>query len=222
VPEQQDQDDNRQRDADQPQQDALAHRNAPSPPPDVATTVRTRASFRNTAPGPAVRPAMSTTPKRTDPKLWERVKDEVTAGDKGGEKGEWSARKAQLAVQEYKKRGGGYEGRKDPHNSLAEWGKEDWGTKSGANSGDTHERYLPRKAREALSDAEYRRTTAKKRADTRQGRQHSAQPKDVAEKTRAFRDHRTRAELYEQARQRDLPGRSRMTKAELASALAKG
>ena len=165
---------------------------------------------------------MSETAEKTDPALWEKVKDEVTAGGKGGEKGEWSARKAQLAVAEYKKRGGGYKGRKDPHNHLAEWTKEDWGTKSGANSGDTHERYLPRAAREKLTDAEYKRTTAKKRADTRKGQQHSAQPKDVATKTAAFRatggDDRTKAELYEVAKKRGIPGRSTMNKGELAKA----
>ena len=113
---------------------------------------------------------MSTTATRTDPALWEKVKAAVTAGDKGGNAGEWSARKAQLAVAEYKKAGGGYEGRKDPHNSLHEWSEEEWGTRSGAKSGDTHERYLPKKARAALTDDEYRRTTAAKRKD-RQGRQ---------------------------------------------------
>ncbi len=45
---------------------------------------------------------------KTDPDLWEKVKDELMESDKGGEPGQWSARKAQLAVQEYKKRGGDY------------------------------------------------------------------------------------------------------------------
>lgn len=164
---------------------------------------------------------MSTTAKRTDPKLWEKIKAEITAGDKGGNAGEWSARKAQMAVAEYKKRGGGYEGKRDPHNSLHEWSEEDWGTKSGKKSGDTHERYLPRKAREALSDQEYQRTTAKKRADTRKGKQFSAQPKDVAEKVKPYRDHTTKAELYAEAKKRGVPGRSTMSKAELAKALGK-
>ena len=163
---------------------------------------------------------MSETAEKTDPALWETVKKEVTAGAKGGHAGEWSARKAQLAVAEYKKRGGGYKGARDPHNSLHEWSEEEWGTKSGGKSGDTHERYLPKKAREALSDEEYKRTTAKKRADAKQGKQFSAQPHDVAEKTRAYRDHRTRAELYAAAKKRDIPGRSKMTKAQLAHALA--
>lgn len=163
---------------------------------------------------------MSETATRTDPKLWERVKAEVTAGGKGGKAGEWSARKAQLAVAEYKRRGGGYVGRKDADNALRQWTAEDWGTGSGKPSGETGERYLPKRARAALSDQEYARTTARKRADTRQGRQFSAQPADVAAKTRPFRDHRTKAELYAEARRRDLPGRSSMNKAALAAALA--
>ncbi|WP_419808456.1 DUF5872 domain-containing protein [Sphingomonas sp.] len=165
---------------------------------------------------------MSTTATRTDPTLWDKVKEKITAGDKGGEKGEWSARKAQLAVSEYKKRGGGYEGKKDPHNSLSEWTHEEWSTKSGAKSGDTHERYLPKAARAALSDDEYKRTTAKKRADTKKGKQFSAQPKDVADKTAPHRGHsKTKADLYAEAKRRDLPGRSTMTKDQLATALAR-
>lgn len=168
---------------------------------------------------------MSETAEKTDPALWEKVKKSITAGDKGGEKGEWSARKAQLAVAEYKKRGGGYKGKKDPHNHLAEWTKEEWGTKSGKKSGDTHERYLPKKARAALTDNEYKRTTAKKRADTKKGKQHSAQPKDVAKKTAPYRHSgggaHTKADLYAEAKKRDVPGRSKMTKAQLEKALAK-
>jgi hypothetical protein len=170
---------------------------------------------------------MSGTAEKTDPKLWEKVKEEVTEGDKGGKPGQWSARKAQMAVNEYKKEGGGYEGKKDPHNHLKEWGEEDWGTKSGHPSGETGERYLPKAARDHLSDEEYRRTTAKKRADTRKGKQFSAQPKDVAEKTAhdretghaAKRGERSKADLYAEAKRRDLPGRSKMTKAELEKAL---
>jgi hypothetical protein len=67
---------------------------------------------------------MSKTAHRTDPKLWDKVKSEITKGRKGGETGQWSARKAQLAVQEYKKRGGGYIGRKSADNSLARWTDE--------------------------------------------------------------------------------------------------
>lgn len=166
-------------------------------------------------------PTMSSTAEKTDPALWERVKHDVTAGTKGGAAGEWSARKAQLAVAEYKKRGGGYAGKKDPHNHLAEWTQEEWGTASGKPSGATHERYLPKAARAALTDAEYRRTTAAKRADSARGKQFSAQPKDIADKVRPHRDHRTKAELMTEARKRALPGRSKMNKAELLAALGR-
>jgi hypothetical protein len=163
---------------------------------------------------------MSETAEKTDPDLWEKVKDEITAGAKGGKKGQWSARKAQMAVAEYKKRGGGYKGGKDEDNSLHQWSEEDWGTKSGAKSEESGERYLPKNAREALSDEDYARTSAKKRADTRKGKQFSAQPDDVAEKTRPYRDHRSKADLYAEAKKRDIPGRSTMSKDELAKALA--
>ena len=159
--------------------------------------------------------------EKTDPALWERIKTQVTAGTKGGRAGQWSARKAQMAVADYERQGGGFVGPRDPHNSLAEWGQEDWGTKSGEKSTDTGERYLPKAARDALSDEDYARTTAAKRRDTAKGKQFSAQPEDVAARTRPFRDHRTKAELYEAAKARDIPGRSRMSREQLAEALAR-
>ena len=165
---------------------------------------------------------MATTADKTDPKLWDKVKHDVTKGDKGGKPGQWSARKAQLAVHDYKAEGGGYAGEKSPDNHLAEWTREEWGTKSGKESGGTGERYLPKQARAALTDSEYRRTTAKKRADTAQGRQFSAQPKDVAAKTAASRktgEGVNRAELLRQAADHGVRGRSRMNKAELQQAL---
>lgn len=166
---------------------------------------------------------MSETAEKTDPKLWDKVKEKVQHGTKGGKKDQWSARKAQLAVQEYKKEGGGYKGKKSSDNHLQQWQEEDWGTKSGEKSGDTGERYLPKKAREELTDAEYKRTTAKKRADSKKGKQHSAQPKDVAEKTAKHRDggrdERTKKQLYDEAKKRDIPNRSKMSKAQLERAL---
>ena len=130
---------------------------------------------------------MAKSAQRTDPKLWESVRAKVTGSDKGGRKGQWSARKAQIAVQEYKKRGGGYVGAKSADNSLVEWTEEDWGTQSGRESRESGERYLPRKAREKLSESEYRRTTAKKRKDAAEGHQFSRQPRDVARKTARVR-----------------------------------
>ena len=163
---------------------------------------------------------MSNTAEKTDPKLWDKVKRQVTEGDKGGKPGQWSARKAQLAVNEYKHEGGGYRGKKSGDNHLVQWGKEDWGTKSGKQSGQTGERYLPKQAREAISDSDYKRTTAKKRADAAKGKQFSAQPSDVAAKTAPFRGGQaSKAELMQQAASKGIRGRSRMSKAGLQQAL---
>ena len=74
--------------------------------------------------------------------------------------------------------------------SLKAWTKQDWGTKSGEPSSKTGERYLPKEAREALSDSEYAATTAKKRADTAAGKQHSKQPEKIAEKTARYRSNK--------------------------------
>ena len=75
--------------------------------------------------------------------------------------------------------------------SLSKWTKEDWGTKSGKNSTQgkkaTGERYLPKRARAALTAKEYARTSAKKRADTAKGKQHSKQPSKIAKKTAKHR-----------------------------------
>ena len=76
---------------------------------------------------------------------------------------------------------------KKAQKSLVEWGKQKWGTKSGEPSSKTGERYLPEKAREALSDSEYAATSAKKRKDKAAGKQHSPQPKKIAEKTAKYR-----------------------------------
>ena len=168
---------------------------------------------------------MAGTSKKTDPKLWEKTKEDVTESDKGGKPGQWSARKAQLASAEYKKKGGGYVGPKSDDNHLQQCTDEKWGTKSGERSGDTGERYLPETARESLTADEYKRSTAAKRADTKKGRQFSAQPADIAAKTAPHRHHDgdlaalTRAELLERARARGIAGRSRMRKDELVGAL---
>ena len=71
--------------------------------------------------------------------------------------------------------------------SLKKWTKQKWGTKSGKPSAKTGERYLPKKAIDALSDKEYAATTKKKREDTKKGKQHSKQPKKIAKKTKRYR-----------------------------------
>jgi len=113
-------------------------------------------------------PAKSRTPstkgkrtvaKKANPRLWQQIKDAWMQGAKGGPAGKWNARKAQLAVQEYKRRGGTYLGRKDPGNSLRIWTREDWGYVDGDAKG----RYLPKAVRDALTSAERARENARKR-----------------------------------------------------------
>jgi hypothetical protein len=128
----------------------------------------------------------------SDEPKWKRIVASVKAGSKGGNPGQWSARKAQLATQRYKKSGGSYSGPKtEAQKSLSKWTKEDWGTKSGKPSTQgskaTGERYLPKKARNALSPSEYAATTKAKREGTRAGKQFVKQPKTVAKKTARFR-----------------------------------
>ena len=116
---------------------------------------------------------------KKDPKKWAAAKAKAKA--KMG--GKHSARAMQLATKYYKDAGGSYEGKKptSKNNKMKKWTKEDWGTKSGKNSTEgkeaTGERYLPKKKRDAMSDREYAKTTAKKRADTAKGKQYSKQPK---------------------------------------------
>ena len=78
-----------------------------------------------------------------------------------------------------------------PQKSLAKWTKEKWRTKSGKpsiqGSKATGERYLPTKAIKALSNAEYKATTAAKRNAVKRGKQVSKQPRKIAQKTARFR-----------------------------------
>ena len=76
---------------------------------------------------------------------------------------------------------------KAPQKSLKDWGDQKWTTKSGKKSSETGERYLPKKAIESLSPAEYAATTKAKRAGKAAGKQFVAQPKRIAKKTSGFR-----------------------------------
>ena len=125
--------------------------------------------------------------KKSNPGLWKRIVSSVKSGTKGGNAGQWSARKAQLAVQRYKKAGGGYKGEKESGNSLSKWTREEWGTKSGKPSLKTGERYLPKAARESLSPKEYAATTIAKRIGKAMGKQFVPQPEKIKEKTAKFR-----------------------------------
>ena len=76
---------------------------------------------------------------------------------------------------------------KDPQQSLKDWGKQKWRTKSGKPSSQTGERYLPEAAIKSLSAAEYAATTKAKRKGTAAGKQFVAQPQSIAKKTSKFR-----------------------------------
>jgi len=154
---------------------------------------------------------MASSAKRTDPELWEEVKEEATEG---------SARKAQLAVLRGRKvgrqqppsmdRGGlGHEVRPQEHRHGRALSFEEG-------------------ARGAVQRGVRARTTRKKRKDTAKGKQFSSQPEDVKRKTARYRhgsgagdDAPSKAELYDDARRRGLEGRSKMSKAALAKALGR-
>ena len=126
------------------------------------------------------------TAKKTNPTLWSKVVSDVKSSSKGGDSGEWSARKAQLAVQEYKKSGGGYVGKKSSDNSLSKWTDQKWTTSDGSPS-QGKKRYLPEKAWSSLSSGEKAATNRAKAAGNAQGKQFVAQPKAVAKKVAKFR-----------------------------------
>lgn len=75
--------------------------------------------------------------------------------------------------------------------SLKKWTKQDWRTKSGKPSTQgpkaTGERYLPAGAIKAMSSGEYSASSAKKRKDTKAGKQFSKQPKAAAKTAKRFR-----------------------------------
>lgn len=157
--------------------------------------------------------------EKTDPELWEKVKDELMQSDKGGEPGQWSARKAQMAVQEYQRRGGDYadDGPDQEDTDLHEWTEEDWGTKSGEKALDSGERYLPKKVRMVLTEDEYRRSTARKKGADQQ---FVDQPDDVKDKVSHIKESGPSKDmLMERAQELEIEGRSGMTRNELVDAI---
>ena len=126
------------------------------------------------------------TAKKTNPAKWKAIVARVKAGSKGGDPNEWSGRKAQLAVQQYKKAGGGYSGAKSSDNSLSKWTKQDWTTSDGKPS-EGKKRYLPKKAWASLSPSEKAATNAAKAKGNKAGKQFVAQPKSIAKKAAKYR-----------------------------------
>ena len=75
--------------------------------------------------------------------------------------------------------------------SLSKWTKQDWRTKSGKPSTQgskaTGERYLPASAIKAMDANTYAASSAKKRKDTKAGKQFSKQPTKAAKTSKRFR-----------------------------------
>ena len=124
--------------------------------------------------------------KKSNPAKWKRIVAAVKAGSKGGRPGQWSARKAQIAVARYKKSGGGYSGAKKKSNSLSKWSKQKWRTSDGKPS-KGKKRYLPDAAWKSLSASEKRATNRAKAAGNKKGKQFVKQPKRIAKKVRRYR-----------------------------------
>lgn len=135
--------------------------------------------------------------KRTNPELWDKIVSDVKSGAKYGIEGQWNARKASYAVQQYKAQGGGYKGRKPTvrNNKLKKWLDEDWTTYNGkpAIKRDTDgtvsgvSRYLPKKAWEGLSPQQVAATNRKKRSAYQEGKQFAPNAKAAREASRKAR-----------------------------------
>ena len=166
--------------------------------------------------------------KYTKPDLRRKIKDELMESDKGGEPGEWSARKSQMLVQEYEKQGGGYkkDEKDDDAKSLEKWTDNDWETSGGKAEADGAEgmaRYLPHDAWALLTEADQKKANQTKKKKDDDGEQYADWP-DIVRRTMAEigvaeGEGLTKDELMERARELDVAGRSSMNKDELKQAI---
>jgi Rho termination factor, N-terminal domain len=174
--------------------------------------------------------------KYTDPDLRRRLKEEIMQSDKGGQPGQWSARKSQMLVREYEAQGGGYlsNEKDEAARSLEEWESQDWQTEAGddrAREGKVTKRYLPKAVWDILSESEKQEAERIKEEASQQGIQHvdwtpavkqamhkyeqTLQPKHQSQE----HENQTKQELYEQAKKLNIPGRSKMNRDELIEAI---
>lgn len=167
--------------------------------------------------------------KYTKPELRRQLKEDIKKSDKGGKPGQWSARKSQLLVQEYEKQGGGYkkDEKDDAAESLEEWSEQDWQTQSGtkARQDGKTKRYLPKEVWERLSESEKKEAEQIKQQASREGKQYvewtPAIKRAMQEAGYSESDNEpTKQELYQQAQELDIDGRSQMNKDELQDAIA--
>ncbi len=163
----------------------------------------------------------------TQPELREKIKEELKQSDKGGKKGQWSARKSQLLAKEYEEQGGGYKGKKDEKaKALDQWTKEDWQTKEGeanARKKDKTSRYLPKEVWDNLSPEEKKEAEQTKAKGSKKGDQHvpytPAVKKAMEKANNKKNSSSTKKDLLEKAKKLNIQGRSKMKKEELEQAI---
>lgn len=127
----------------------------------------------------------------TKPALRESIKRRIIAGSKGGRAGQWSARKAQLLAQEYRKAGGGYRtGRRTrAQRSLRKWTRQRWRTSDNkpAERGGRMRRYLPDAVWKRLTPSQRSATNRKKLQGDKKGKQFVRNTETVGEIAKRYR-----------------------------------
>lgn len=113
--------------------------------------------------------------KKTNPALWKRCVAEARKKFGGH-----SARAMQYAVKLYKKRGGGYVGKKKEDNKMKEWGKQDWDY--AGKKGDSA--YLPKSVRKSATKSQLATQNARKKAANKAGKKKAEYTKAIAKKVR--------------------------------------
>lgn len=169
--------------------------------------------------------------KYTKPDLRRQLKGEIKQSNKGGNPGQWSARKSQLLVQEYEKQGGGYkEDKKDEAaKSLEEWTEQNWQTQEGkgrARKGEITKRYLPQEVWDKLSEKEKKEAEKTKEKASQSGEQYVEWTPGIqrAMEEAGYAPQKdnepTKQELYEKAQDLEIEGRSQMSKDKLQNAIS--
>lgn len=171
--------------------------------------------------------------KYTKPDLRRQLKEDIKQSDKGGEPGQWSARKSQLLVQAYEKHGGDYKKDKkdDTAKSLEEWTQQNWQTVEGderARKNNITQRYLPEAVWNRLSEEEKKEAERTKEKGSKQDEQYvgwtpaikramaeAGYAPDLSEEEGVSKE-----ELYEKAKNLEISGRSKMNKPELQEAVS--
>ena len=161
----------------------------------------------------------------TQPELREKIKEELKQSDKGGKKGQWSARKSQLLAKEYEAQGGGYKGAKDEKaKELDQWTKEEWQTQDGeakARQKNKTSRYLPKEVWDNLSPEAKKEAEQTKTKGSKKGEQHIAYTPAIKKAMQKVKSgaSTSKQDLLEKAKKLNIKGRSKMKKEELEQAI---